>query len=157
MFDVNCPIGVIGAGAMGAGIAEVAAVAGHPVYLIDTRAEQVAQAQMTLEKNLARSVEKGRLSDAAAKAAKGQIRYLPGSLPGELKTCALIIEAVVEDLAVKQAIFCSLESMVGSQVILGTNTSSLSIASIASAVKDPARVVGIHFFNPSLPWNQMLQ
>ena len=140
-------IGVIGAGAMGSGIAQLAAQKGHPVVLHDTSTEQITRAQLAIDKNLRRQVEKGQLSETEAKQVIKRIEFAD-----DLTTyapCAVIVEAVVEYLKAKQELFGKLEAVVTKDCILATNTSSLSVASIASACKHPERVVGIHFFNPA--------
>ncbi len=145
-------IGVIGAGAMGAGIAQVAAVRGHRVLLADAAPSAIARAAEGHRKALDRDVEKGRLDRAQADAALARITGVSGVGGSELRAfaqCALVIEAIVEDLGAKQTLFRALEQVVGDEAVLATNTSSLSVAAIAGACKRPARVVGIHFFNPA--------
>jgi len=151
--DRDSKVGVIGAGAMGSGIAQVAATYGHPVILHDTRPAALDGAARSIEKSLARSVEKGRLTVANAAAARDRITLegADSSDPSSLQAfrdCALVVEAVVEDLGVKRDLFARLESVLADDAILGTNTSSLSVTGIASGCKHPERVVGIHFFNP---------
>jgi len=138
-------IGIIGAGAMGAGIAQVAAQNGHQVVLNDMHRSALDKAKKGHEKILARLVEKGRIEDD--KEILKRIKY--DTSLNELCDCGLIIEAVVEDLEVKKKIFKNLCEMTGTDAILASNTSSLSIASIGASVKDASRVVGIHFFNPA--------
>ncbi len=140
-------IGILGAGSMGSGIAQVAATAGHDVILFDTNPEALQKASTKLQKILNRLVEKGRLNDAEAKAIFGRI-YMVDSLE-TYKDCGLVIEAIIENLDIKKKVFAKLESIVSPQCILATNTSSLSVASIAAACEDPSRVIGIHFFNPA--------
>lgn len=145
-------VGVIGAGTMGAGIAQVAAVNGHAVVLADASAGAVAKAQDGHAKAMARDVEKGRRTQADADAVLARIQYVSGvgsSELGAFKACGLVIEAIVEDLAVKQSLFRSLEAVVAEDAVLATNTSSLSIAAIAGGCRRAERVVGIHFFNPA--------
>jgi 3-hydroxybutyryl-CoA dehydrogenase len=149
--ELALAVGVVGAGAMGAGIAQVAAVAGHRVVLGDRDGSVVATALMRIRKALARDVEKGRLDRAAADAAVGRIGPA-GDLArgcGAYAGCGLVIEAVVELLAAKQALFGDLERVVGDDCILATNTSSLSVAAIGGACRRADRVVGVHFFNPA--------
>jgi len=141
-------VGVIGAGAMGSGIAQVAATAGHFVKVVDTNEAMLVTAKKNLESFLAKSVEKQKISSEAADAIAARIEYVR-----ELKKCAsckLIIEAIVENLEIKQKIFSDLEAIVSGDCILASNTSSLSIASIAASCKDASRVIGIHFFNPAV-------
>ena len=140
-------IGIIGAGAMGSGIAQVAATAGHDVLLYDTNPEALHQSGVKLLKILNRLVEKGRMDDPTAKAIFGRI-YRVEQLSA-FNECDLIIEAIVENLDIKKKVFRELESGVAEECILATNTSSLSVAAIAAACTHPHRVVGIHFFNPA--------
>ena len=148
--DAN--VGVMGAGAMGAGIAQVAAVSGHAVILADENAEAVDRARDAHARALARDVEKGRLTAEAAASAKARIRYLPGisaNQLGAMRECGVVVEAIHEDLDAKRALFTMLDGIVTADCILATNTSSLSVAAIASACLAKERVVGIHFFNPA--------
>ncbi len=140
-------IAIIGAGAMGAGIAQVAAQKGHHVYLTDKFDNALEKAKAGHEKILARLVEKGILKYGTDKEIIGRISYT--SNMADLKDAGLVIEAVIESIAVKKAIFQELEGIVSKDAILASNTSSLSIASIGSSVKKADRVVGIHFFNPA--------
>ena len=144
-------VGVVGAGAMGGGIAHVAAAAGHRVVLGDERPESVAQARAAIAKSVARDVEKGRLDQAAANALLGRISDAGHLTEGyaAFSQCGVVIEAVVEDLAVKRSLFAQLEQVVTSDAILATNTSSLSVGAIAGGCARPERVVGVHFFNPA--------
>ena len=139
-------VAVIGSGAMGAGIAQVAAVAGHTVRLYDTRLGAVGQAIAGIGKALARLVEKGRLGAAEADLARE--RVLPMRALDEAADAALVVEAVVEDLDVKRVLFAELEDIVGTDCILATNTSSISVTAIGATLKHPERLVGMHFFNP---------
>lgn len=138
---------------MGSGIAQVAAAYGHPVTLYDTSSEALSRARATIEKNLARSVEKGRISADDAGAIRARITFAGADTtdPGALdvfRGADLVIEAVIEDLDVKRDLFSRLELVLGDDAILGTNTSSLSITAIGRDCKLPERVIGIHFFNP---------
>ena len=151
MAEKPLRIGVVGAGAMGTGIAQVAAQAGHDVVLADAAASASSRARQSLTSALDKLVEKGKLTGAARDAILGRIQFVDAPLVavdiyGE---CDLVIEAIVEDLAVKQSLFAKLAAVARDDAVLATNTSSLSIASIASVVKRPERVVGIHFFNPA--------
>ena len=144
-------IGVLGAGAMGSGIAQVAAAAGHHVMVTDQRAEALEQARGRLEAVMGREVERGRLAEDAAGSLLERITWAPGAA-GEyavFRHCALIVEAVVEDLAVKREAFRRLEAEVSETCILATNTSSLSVTALAAACRLPERVIGLHFFNPA--------
>jgi len=145
-------IGVVGAGAMGAGIAQVAAQNGHPVVLADAAATSIAKAKDGHAKAMAREVEKGRLSREAGDSVLARISYVSGVAEQDLKhfaPCALVIEAIVEDLAIKQGLFRALEQVLAPDAVLATNTSSLSVAALAGACARGERVVGIHFFNPA--------
>ncbi len=145
-MNILC-IGIIGSGTMGRGIAQVAATAGHEVVVYDNRLEALEDARNFVQRMLNRQVEKGRLTDAEARAIFGRIRWAD-ALAG-VSGCQLVIEAIVEHLDVKQAVFRELETLTAPETILATNTSSLSVTSIAAACKHPERVIGIHFFNPA--------
>ena len=136
---------------MGAGIAQVAAQAGHDVVLADAIPTATVRARGNLTSALDRLVEKGKLDAPARDATVGRIRFVDEPLAGldAYRSCDVVIEAIIEDLAAKQALFAQLATVVRPDAILGTNTSSLSVASIASVVKYPERVLGIHFFNPA--------
>lgn len=140
------PVGVIGAGAMGAGIAQVAATAGHAVTLVDSVPGAAAGAVDTIGAALKRLVDKGRLSDEDASAVLARIT--PAASVEELPECGLVIEAVPEDLDLKRRIFADLADVQPSTTVLATNTSSIDIDDIAAEVADPERVLGLHFFNP---------
>jgi 3-hydroxybutyryl-CoA dehydrogenase len=138
---------VIGAGAMGSGIAQIAALHGHPVQLHDTRFGAADAGKRAIGDALAKLVAKGKLSAADADAALARITTvvtLPDACVGEL-----VVEAIVEDLAAKQELFRSLENVVTAQCILASNTSSISITALAAGLAHPERVVGMHFFNPA--------
>lgn len=141
------PVGVIGAGTMGTGIAQVAAQAGHPVVLMDARQEPVDRALRNLAATMDKLVGKGKIGRAEA---DGLInRITPATALDGLAGCDLVIEAAIEDLGVKKKLFTGLEDLVGDGCILATNTSSLSITAIAAACRRPERVLGLHFFNPA--------
>mgnify|MGYP002621712647 CR=1 FL=1 len=140
-------IGVLGAGTMGSGIAQVAATAGHEVILIDSNQNQLLKAEESLRKVHDRLVEKGKISAEDKSAILGRIRT--STSDEDFKSCGLIIEAIIEDLNIKKTVFSRLESLVDESCILASNTSSLSIASIGAALQKPERIVGIHFFNPA--------
>lgn len=144
-------IGVLGAGAMGTGIAQVAAVNGHPVVLGDATPAALDGGRARLERALRREVEKGRMTSGDAHAALARVSFaaVDADALHAFAPCALVIEAIVERLDAKQAAFRSLEQVVGAGCVLATNTSSLPVTSIASACESPARVVGLHFFNPA--------
>ena len=144
-------VGVVGAGAMGRGIAQVAAAAGHRVLLSDAIATVVDRARDTIQSQLARDVAKGRLDQPRADALLARIENVgsTSSGVGAFAECGIVIEAVAEDLGVKSALFATLEAVVPRETILATNTSSLSIAAIGAATTHAGRVVGMHFFNPA--------
>lgn len=146
-LSTTARIAVIGAGAMGAGIAQVAAQAGHPVLLLDNRPGAAARAIDGIDRQLGKRVEKGKLSADARTATVARLRAVESI--EELTDCALIIEAIVENLEVKRALFRQLESICNEQCILASNTSSLSITSIAAQLERPQRLLGLHFFNPA--------
>ncbi len=151
-ISVDAVIGVVGAGAMGAGIAQVAAQRGHRVVLADAAATSVVKAKDGHAKAIAREVEKGRLAREEGDATLARIAYVHGVGEAELRhfaPCALVIEAIVEDLAIKQGLFRALEQVLAHDAVLATNTSSLSVAAMAGACAHAERVVGIHFFNPA--------
>ncbi|MBX3146461.1 MAG: 3-hydroxybutyryl-CoA dehydrogenase [Gemmatimonadales bacterium] len=149
--DRQTVVGVLGAGTMGSGIAQVAAAAGHRVILADVFAGAADKARIAHTKSIGREVEKGRLSADAAAALLGRIEYhtlAPGDfLP--FGPAGLVIEAIVEDLEVKRATFRHLENVLTRDAVIGTNTSSLSVTAIAAGCDHPQRVIGIHFFNPA--------
>lgn len=150
-LDTGTTIGVIGAGAMGSGIAQVAAVAGHRVVIVDTDSAAVARASATVSKALAREVEKGRMAPGEDTATLERIQFVEAGA-GDLRRfaeCGLVIEAIVERLDAKRALFAALEAVVPDECVLATNTSSLAIAAIGGGCRRPDRVVGAHFFNPA--------
>lgn len=146
-MDRTTPVGIIGAGTMGMGIAQVAATAGHTAYLYDTRQEAVDKALASLARTMATLVAKGKLSRPEADAILGRIR--PAALMKEMAGCGLVIEAVVEDIGVKRKLFQDLEAKLAPGAVLATNTSSLSVTEIGAACARPERVLGLHFFNPA--------
>ena len=145
MKDIQT-IGVVGAGAMGRGIAQIAAQAGLTVRLYDTSADAIAAARQSLRETWDKLAQKGKLSAAHASAALE--RVVAASSLEALADCQLVIEAIVERLDVKRELFAKLEAIVGADCILASNTSSLSITAIAAGCKQPQRVAGYHFFNP---------
>lgn len=144
-------VGIVGAGAMGSGIAQVAAAAGHRVLLHDARPGAAAAAVEGVATALRRQVEKQKLSSDAARDTVGRLRVVAagGGELSPLSECGLVIEAIVEELGVKRHTFSKVESVVAPECVLATNTSSLSVTAIAGACSRPARVIGIHFFNPA--------
>lgn len=147
MFNNKSIIGVVGSGAMGSGIAQVAATAGHEVVLFDLDPSALVKSERSLTKIMARLMEKGRLSDAESQSIKDRISY--ASVLGLFSECDFIIEAIVENLEVKQRLFMDLENVVKDSCVLASNTSSLSIASIGGKMSNPSRFLGVHFFNPA--------
>lgn len=137
--------GIIGSGAMGAGIAQVAAMAGHPVVLYDNNAAALEKAAASLNTLLHKLEQKGKIPSAAAVLQ----RFTFASDMQALSACGLVIEAIVERLDVKKAVFAAVEQVVGADCVLASNTSSLSITSIAAACSRPQQVIGLHFFNPA--------
>ncbi|BDT61081.1 3-hydroxyacyl-CoA dehydrogenase [Massilia varians] len=139
-------VAVVGSGAMGSGIAQVAASAGHQVLLFDTRTDAADKAIADIGKTYAKLVEKGRMDAAAADDARARLKRI-GSLQ-EAGGAALVVEAIVENLDAKRALFAELEGIVADGCILATNTSSISVTAIAAQLRRPERVAGMHFFNP---------
>ncbi len=139
-------IGVVGAGQMGNGIAHVAAQAGLEVVMHDLEQELVQRGLTTIDKNLQRGVDKGKLTDADKRQTLARIHGT--TRLADLGPCDLVIEAVVEELAVKTRVFRELDGICGREAILATNTSSISITSIGAATERPAQVIGMHFMNP---------
>lgn len=140
-------IGIIGLGAMGLGIAQVFAQAGHAVRATDTNPDTRATAKDRLAATLQTRVAKGTLSDAEKTAILHKLSIIDH--PQEIAPADLVIEAVVERLDVKQSVFSLLEQTLAPNAVLATNTSSLSVAAIAQGLRHPERVVGLHFFNPA--------
>lgn len=140
-------IGILGAGTMGAGIAQVAAQNGCEVVLVDQSQEMLTKAEISLDKVLSRLVEKGTLTEDEKINIQGRISYSTDMR--DFKFAKLVIEAIVEKLDVKHKVFADLERIVSNECVLASNTSSLSIASIGSVLQNPSRVIGIHFFNPA--------
>jgi 3-hydroxybutyryl-CoA dehydrogenase len=140
-------IGIIGSGSMGTGIAQVAATAGHEVFLYDNNPAALERAKQKLIKILNRLVEKDRIDETKRDDILGKIQFVENMFA--FKNCGLIIEAIIENLEIKKSVFGQLEDIVGKNCIIATNTSSLSVAAIASACDNASRVLGIHFFNPA--------
>ncbi len=140
-------VAVVGAGAMGAGIAQVAAVAGHRVLLLDNRPHAAQAAIEGLRAQLDKLAAKGKLTVEAAQAAGQRLQAV--TQLSDLAAAALVVEAIVESLSAKQTLFSDLESLVSADCIFGSNTSSISITAIGSALKYPQRLAGLHFFNPA--------
>ncbi|SES28210.1 3-hydroxybutyryl-CoA dehydrogenase [Streptomyces sp. yr375] len=146
-LDLNSPVAVVGTGTMGQGIAQVALVAGHLVRLYDAVPGRAQEAAAAIGARLDRLVEKGRL--AATDRDEARARLEAAESLTDLADCSLVVEAVVELLEAKQELFRQLEDIVGEDCLLATNTSSLSVTAVAGALRNPGRLVGLHFFNPA--------
>lgn len=140
-------VAVIGAGAMGAGIAQVAAIAGHDVLLFDARANAAAAGVTAIAAALEARVKRGAMTAVDATFASGRIVAVDSL--SDLAGASLVIEAIVEDADIKRRLFADLEAVLAPDAIMATNTSSLSISQLASGLAHPARVAGFHFFNPA--------
>ncbi len=138
---------VIGAGTMGCGIAEVAASAGHPVYLRDTNADALERGLDQIRRSLDKRVQRGKLASEECEAILGRLK--PVNAEATLTDVGLVIEVIVENLDVKVAVLNEIERQLDADVIIATNTSSLSVTAIAGRLKRPERLVGMHFFNPA--------
>ena len=139
-------VGVVGCGLMGSGIAQVSAQAGFPTVVREISSELVEKGLKGIEKNLARLVEKGTISDSVKSEVKGRIKGITSL--DELKDCDVIVEAIIEQLPAKRELFKTLDELCPPHTIFASNTSSLTITEIAAATKRPQRFVGLHFFNP---------
>jgi 3-hydroxybutyryl-CoA dehydrogenase len=139
-------MGLVGAGVMGMGIAQIAAQAGVAVKVFDLRAGGAEAGCKKLADTLAKLAERGKLT--AEQAAAASARVTPVATLSEMAGCQVVVEAIIEDLKAKQGLFAELEGIVASDAILATNTSSLSVTAIAAGLKHPGRVAGFHFFNP---------
>jgi 3-hydroxybutyryl-CoA dehydrogenase len=139
-------VGIIGAGTMGNGIAQVFATSGYDVRLVDAAAPALDRARVTIEKSLAKFVEKGRMNPEARDAAAA--RLSTGTDLDALADVEFIVEAIVEDAAVKRELFARLDTLTRPDVILSSNTSSISITTLGAATKRPDKVLGMHFMNP---------
>lgn len=140
-------VGVLGAGTMGAGIAQVAAQNDHKVVLVDLNQAVLDKASTNLSKVLSRLVEKEKITVEKSQEIVGNIQSSTDL--NDFKSCDIIIEAIVENIDIKTKVFSQLEEITHDDCILASNTSSLSIASIGASLKDPSKIVGIHFFNPA--------
>lgn len=140
-------IGVLGAGTMGAGIAQGAAQNGHETILVDVNQDMLNKAEANLDSVLSRLVEKEKISADDKINIQGRVSYSTDM--SDFQNCGLVIEAIVENLEVKHQVFSKMEAIVSTSCILASNTSSLSIASIGSVLNNPGRMIGIHFFNPA--------
>lgn len=150
-LDRSTAVGVLGAGAMGTGIAQVAAAAGHCVVVGDSSQPAVDKAKASIAQSLGRDVEKGRRTAQAARELEGRMEFVdvPEGDAGAFRDCGLVIEAISEDIDAKRRAFEALEAAVAAGAVLATNTSSLSVAAIAAGRRAPGRVIGLHFFNPA--------
>ncbi|MEU5307949.1 3-hydroxyacyl-CoA dehydrogenase [Streptomyces sp. NPDC021562] len=146
-LDLSSTVGVVGSGTMGQGIAQVALVAGHRVRLYDAVPGRAAEAAAAIGARLDRLVERDRMTAADRDAARA--RLLPAERLTEFADCALVVEAVLERLEVKQELFRDLEGVVADDCLLATNTSSLSVTAIGGGLRSASRLVGLHFFNPA--------
>tara|TARA_Y100000782_G_scaffold66442_1_gene72290 strand:+ start:25575 stop:26750 length:1176 start_codon:yes stop_codon:yes gene_type:complete len=146
-LDKHTTVGVVGTGAMGTGIAQIAATYGHRVLVYDKKEEALQRSRHSLVKILNRLVEKGKYTQGEADTILSRIEYVQGL--SQFSTCGLVIEAVVENLDIKKSVFHQLDSVTNNNCVLASNTSSLSIASIAADATHKERVLGIHFFNPA--------
>jgi len=140
-------VAVIGAGTMGHGIAYVAALAGCDVRLTDDRAAALLQAKAKIEDLLASGLKRGKLTESDAAAVRKRLGT-DATVRNAITDADVVIEAIVEDLAIKQRLFADIERTAPATALLATNTSSLSIAQIAATMKQPSRLIGMHFFNP---------
>jgi 3-hydroxybutyryl-CoA dehydrogenase len=143
----SAEVAVVGAGAMGTGIAQVAAQYGHRVHVFDTRMGAADAAKHEIAEALRKLAGKGRIDASEAEAAA--TRVVPVHALGDLVSAKLVVEAIVEDLDVKRKMFRDLEVVVAPEAVLASNTSSFSITSLAAGMKRPGRIVGMHFFNPA--------
>jgi 3-hydroxybutyryl-CoA dehydrogenase len=140
-------VGIVGAGAMGAGIGQVAASAGCEVLIFDINSDALQKAKSNLSVTLGKLLEKGKIDALDLSSILGRIGFVQNI--DALKECDLIIEAIIEDIDIKKQTFRNLEKVLSPECIIASNTSSLSITSLASVISEPSRFVGIHFFNPA--------
>ena len=139
-------VGVVGCGLMGAGIAQVCAAAGFETTVREVAPEVVEKGLKGIEKNLARLVEKGTITEAQKSEIRGRLKGTTAI--EDLKDCDLVVEAIIEQLPAKRELFAKLDTLCGASTIFASNTSSLTITEISTATKRPERFVGLHFFNP---------
>jgi 3-hydroxybutyryl-CoA dehydrogenase len=140
-------VGIIGSGAMGAGIAQVALIAGHQVIMHDSNASALTRASNVIEVNLQKQVDKGKLSPSDMQ--KAMANLINETAIRKLSNCQLIIEAIIEDVEIKKEVFKLLDQITSPETVIATNTSSLSVTQLAAACSKPHRFIGIHFFNPA--------
>jgi len=146
-FNKNIKIGIIGAGSMGTGIAQVAATAGHDVIVFDTNSNQLQKSNESIHSTMRMLADKGKIKEEDSDIILSKFQYTDNL--GELSKCGLIIEAIVEDLDIKKKLFSQLDEIVKEDCFLATNTSSLPVVAVASGSRKPGRVIGLHFFNPA--------
>ena len=139
-------VGVVGCGLMGAGIAQISAVAGFTTVVREVQPELVEKGLKGIDKNLARLVEKGTIQESAKIEIRGRLKGTTAI--EDLKDCDVVIEAIIEQLPAKRELFAALDALCPASTIFASNTSSLTITEIAAATKRPQRFVGLHFFNP---------
>ncbi len=146
-LSTNTAVAVIGAGAMGSGIAQVAAQSGHQVFLHDQREGAAEAGRQSIAKQLQRRVDNGKMQQSELDALINRIT--PVSALGDLSSAGLVIEAIVEDLEIKRRLLAELEDTCAEDTILATNTSSISVTALSAGMQHPSRLVGMHFFNPA--------
>ena len=140
-------IGILGAGAMGSGIAQVAAAAGHPVIICDNNTLALSRAGKNIQASLKALVDKGKMTDADAYSLFSRIKFTDHM--SDYRHCFMVIEAIVEDIEEKRVAFKSIEATVDPGTLIASNTSSLSISAMGAHLKHPERTLGVHFFNPA--------
>ena len=146
-MDTSAVVGIIGSGAMGSGIAQVAAEAGHRVLIYDNNPQALERSDAAMQQLFERLVSKGKRSQQQASDVLGRIEYVDALL--QLDSAQLVIEAIIENLDIKRSVFEELSHAVSADCILASNTSSLSVTAIAASAKTPGHVLGLHFFNPA--------
>ena len=147
MFTEKSIIGIIGCGAMGIGIGQLAATESHQVFIFDSSIDALKKAEINLKNTLKKLIDKGKIDSQKESEIINNINF--SNNIESLKPCDLVIEAIIENIEIKKKVFADLEKIVSQTCILASNTSSLSITSIASACINPEKVIGIHFFNPA--------
>ncbi|MEO0069041.1 MAG: 3-hydroxybutyryl-CoA dehydrogenase [candidate division WOR-3 bacterium] len=150
----NKKVGVIGAGTMGSGIAQVFALSGYDVVLVDVEEKFLERGMATIKKSLDKMVEKGKVTAEAASATQGRITATLNI--AECKDCALVVEAATENVNLKKGLFSKLDSICSPEAILATNTSTISVTLLGAVTKRPGKVIGMHFMNP-VPLMQLVE
>lgn len=140
-------IGICGAGTMGAGIAIAGIQAGYEVVLFDVKEEVVQKAHAYIADQMAKAVERGKITQEQADTATGKVRATTSL--DDMAPCDIVIEAIIEDRDIKQQLFAALEERIAADAILATNTSSIAVTSLAAGLRHPERFAGMHFFNPA--------